>query len=704
MTVLTQEEIDQCISTIAIETNCSLDNMPPIKRSNSAPPIAWTSFEDDYEAPEALSQKSNYFFEEYVAPLALYSTVEYSEFYYKCSEAQRKKLHLPKCPQRITKRTRLPPTPMSISLTTTTPKSFPVAEMSPTAYISPKKNCLFETPKSNNITAFKTPKGNISAFKTPKRNNNIISFKQKPSQETDNTIFAIKSNTSQSHQTSKHPLQKKDFDNWCEARKKVESSSNVIPQYLENEQIYKHGEVFPPYPSDIRYNDQMQMPYNTSNASLNEYKEYPHNDFSYGYSYHGYPSNEVSYENDYSYAYDRYSYQQYPSNEFSYENNYSYATYPQNCPPPNATNQAPQPIAEANPGHGTKQNMIDDFKANDPQSLQSAVDTGYLRDIITCSEGSRLVQRLIEVASDEEKAAAFNVLCPDIVEISKDQFGNYVIQKFFEFGNEEHKPYIIQKLFGNVMHLSLHSFGCRVVQKAIEYCSHSPDIIAMLLREVQECDGISKCMYDPNGNHVIQRFIEKAPSFIIDSIMKAIKGNVTALAQNKFGCRIVQKLLQHSTDDQKRILVKQIIERTIPLSSNPYGNYVIQFLLDNDSKAQKEIFARVYKDLLKLSLNKYGSNVVEKCIVKGDASDREFFFNYVLPKQSHKNSRLVEMSKNEYGNYVIQKMIELANEDQLHRFSDYTRNLDVKLCSFPFGKYIQSRLDKFMKSYTELPN
>merc|ERR1712038_347191 len=207
--------------------------------------------------------------------------------------------------------------------------------------------------------------------------------------------------------------------------------------------------------------------------------------------YNGYPSNGY---------YDEYASNGYSYNGYPYKNEYSYGkSLSQNAIPPNAF---PAP---------SKQDMMDTFKANDPQSLQAAIDTGFLRDIITCSDGSRLIQRLIEVASAEEKRSAFNILCPDIVEISKDQFGNYVIQKFFEFGDGVLEPYIIQKLFGNVMHLSLHSFGCRVVQKAIEYCSHSPDIIAMLLREIQECDGISECMYDPNGNHVIQRFIEKAP-------------------------------------------------------------------------------------------------------------------------------------------------------------------------------------------------
>jgi len=662
LNVLTDEQINEYIVQLDQQTKCSPKNnsnegaLPPIKRSNSAPPVSWTSLDEDCEAPNLESSEN---------VCSIYATAQYGVFYYQCEEDQQKKLVLPKCPQRITRRKKIPPTPKKYSMLSprsfTTPRSFS-ASKSPTVHLSPQL-------ASENTFA-----------------------KKESSKKAVKTSSTVKSDNQKSH---KHPAKKKQVDNWFEARQMVAG----LPQIPENEQQYKQAEGNPPisyeneqgYPNDFRYNDQML--YNQSDSS----QSYPSD---YGeYSYNGYPSNGYYDEyasNGYSYDgyYDDQYYDGYSYNGYPYKNEYSYGkSLSQNAIPPNAF---PAP---------SKQDMMDTFKANDPQSLQAAIDTGFLRDIITCSDGSRLIQRLIEVASAEEKRSAFNILCPDIVEISKDQFGNYVIQKFFEFGDGVLEPFIIQKLFGNVMQLSLHSFGCRVVQKAIEYSINSPDVMAMLFREIQECHAISKCMYDPNGNHVIQKFIQSDPNGnIINPILKACKGNVTSLAINKFGCRIVQKLLQHSTDEQKHILVKQIIERTIPLSYNAFGNYVIQFLLENDSKMQKEIIARVYKDLLKLSLNKYGSNVVEKCILNGDEIDRETLFNYVCPKKLHKNTRLIEMMKNEYGNYVIQKMIELANEEQLFRFANYTRNMDVKLCSFPFGKYIQSRMDKVMKLRIDLPN
>ena len=70
---------------------------------------------------------------------------------------------------------------------------------------------------------------------------------------------------------------------------------------------------------------------------------------------------------------------------------------------------------------------------------------------------------------------------------------------------------------GHVLTLSLQMYGCRVVQKALEYVQ--PDQQASL---VLELDGnVLKCVKDQNGNHVVQKAIERIPAphiqFIIDS-------------------------------------------------------------------------------------------------------------------------------------------------------------------------------------------
>jgi len=668
--VTTDQEIEDHISQLDELTKCSTPKGPlGLIRSTSAPPICWTSNEesenpvlDDHEVDPVASKMQS-----------IHSSPAYYEFWIKCHDSQRKKLAPPKCPKKVIRRGCVLPLSPRSSLQVTTPVS------------TGKCSFGFETPRIGSPLKRSPSFG----FETPRTSRKPESFRT-PCKVEDHHL---KENFhhSNEHNSSSIQTQQERRTVPCPQMPKFHKSDLRQPQV---ESRHTSDDEHLPYPYDTPID-----PYHW------DYYEYG----SYGYDSSSY-SDEVydqdsilSYEGK-SMASERFTtippYEVTPSQPYDYYH------------PTQVSYQVPKP-------HGTYYNQSVNIKSNHVEttappggrkffinegktkSLRSANESGYLRDIITCSEGSRLIQKLMESATTEEKANTFDILSPHILEFSKDQFGNYVVQKFFDFGNEEHKPYILHRLLGHVMSLSLNPFGCRVIQKAIEYASRSPDILSMLIREVQECNGISRLIYDPNGNHVIQRFIEKSPSHVINLIIDACQGNIAQLAQNVYGCRIVQKLLQHAPAQQRPPLVRKIIDRTVVLAYNSFGNYVIQFLLENDQDSRKEIVALIYKDFLKLSTNKYGSNVVEKCIIHSDEVDRELFCNFLLRKSP--KSPLIDMMKNEFGNYVVQKLIDFANVSQLYRIYDFMNSLDMRMSSFPFGKYIQSHIDKVIKQ-KELPN
>jgi mRNA-binding protein PUF3 len=65
-------------------------------------------------------------------------------------------------------------------------------------------------------------------------------------------------------------------------------------------------------------------------------------------------------------------------------------------------------------------------------------------------------------------------------------------------------------------------YGCRVIQKAIEVIEL--DEIRAVLKEIKK--DIRKCIEDQNGNHVVQKLIEKLPKGEHNEILKVIYGNV----------------------------------------------------------------------------------------------------------------------------------------------------------------------------------
>jgi hypothetical protein len=123
----------------------------------------------------------------------------------------------------------------------------------------------------------------------------------------------------------------------------------------------------------------------------------------------------------------------------------------------------------------------------------------YCRD----HSGSRMVQKRFEESNDEEKYVMIEILNPHIYQLAKDVFGNYVIQKILE--NQEGRSVIIHQLEGFIYELSLHMYGCRVIQKAIELADNKDNI--KIYNEVQH--GLIKFIDDQNGNHVLQRLIER---------------------------------------------------------------------------------------------------------------------------------------------------------------------------------------------------
>merc|ERR1719162_532193 len=140
---------------------------------------------------------------------------------------------------------------------------------------------------------------------------------------------------------------------------------------------------------------------------------------------------------------------------------------------------------------------------------------------------------------------------------------------------------------GNVWALSRDPQGCRRVQRELEDAKtdHGRAVLAKELHgHVWEA---IKC---PNANHVLQKCIvnmrPQTSQFIIDEIME-MPGGVVKVARHTYGCRIAQRLLEHSPSTQVKELVENLLEHTVELSMHSFGNFVMQHLLEHGTGAQQ---------------------------------------------------------------------------------------------------------------------
>eukprot|EP00755_Sulcionema_specki_P028344 Sspe_Gene.17309::Locus_6139_Transcript_1_1_Confidence_1.000_Length_1246::g.17309::m.17309/K17943/PUM; pumilio RNA-binding family len=185
---------------------------------------------------------------------------------------------------------------------------------------------------------------------------------------------------------------------------------------------------------------------------------------------------------------------------------------------------------------------------------------------------SRGLQRSIPLWTVEERDAFFEEIKEDVPAIMQDPTGNYVLQKLVE----NHTPAILrgmeELLHGRMLEFSTQPYSCRIVQKVLETtCTETR------YRLARELEGdVSKCVQDQHGNHVIQRCIELLPRHC-GFIVKSFLGRVAEVATHSYGCRVVQRILEHSREgDELLALLEEILNVVGHLAMDQYGNYVVQ--------------------------------------------------------------------------------------------------------------------------------
>ena len=197
-----------------------------------------------------------------------------------------------------------------------------------------------------------------------------------------------------------------------------------------------------------------------------------------------------------------------------------------------------------------RSSLLEEFRNNKNNrkfELQDIV--GHIVEFSGDQHGSRFIQQKLETATPLEKQLVFNEILPNALKLMVDVFGNYVIQKFFEYGSPEQISQLGKELEGHVLSLSLQMYGCRVIQKLLQALELID--IEQKGRLVKELEGhVMKCVKDQNGNHVIQKCIEKVPPKLIQFIVDAFAGQVYPLATHPYGCRVIQRILEHCGEEQ----------------------------------------------------------------------------------------------------------------------------------------------------------
>lgn len=186
-------------------------------------------------------------------------------------------------------------------------------------------------------------------------------------------------------------------------------------------------------------------------------------------------------------------------------------------------------------------------------------------------------------------------------------------------------------LVGRVWALSQDAQGCREVQAALEDESSGDARREALAQELR--GHVLEAAVCPHANHVLQKAIAElrpeAFQFIIEDVPLE---SVSSMAQNKFGCRVLQRLFERCPSCYVRGLVDAVLGDLMAIAQSPYGNYVVQKMLECgiETDQRQRLLRSLESAVGDLALQPFGCIVVSAVLSKCDEESRAAMARAVL--------------------------------------------------------------------------
>lgn len=209
-----------------------------------------------------------------------------------------------------------------------------------------------------------------------------------------------------------------------------------------------------------------------------------------------------------------------------------------------------------------------------------------------------------------------------------------------------------EPLAGRVWQMSREAEGCRVLQEALD-TQRDEDRTAI----ADELKGhVWEAIKNKHANHVIQKCIvtqrPEASQFIIDEIMSKEHG-VWHASTHVFGCRVVQRLLEHCHGRQMHHVVEHVLQHALGLCKHKYGNFVAQHVYEHGtSEQQRHLACKILLDPASLFKHRYGNYAVQLVLEGGGG----------CPEQQHQLAKVIRehlqsLCADEYGAAVVCKAL-----------------------------------------------
>ncbi|GAV55798.1 hypothetical protein ZYGR_0AY01910 [Zygosaccharomyces rouxii] len=319
---------------------------------------------------------------------------------------------------------------------------------------------------------------------------------------------------------------------------------------------------------------------------------------------------------------------------------------------------------------------------------------GNIYSLCKDQHGCRFLQMQLDILGPEAADAIYDETRDYTVELMTDSFGNYLVQKLLEKVTVDQRIALARIAAPHFVRIASNPHGTRALQKLVE-CVSTEEEAQIVINSLN--GSIVDLSKDLNGNHIVQKCLQKLEPKDVQFIFEAACQHCTEIATHRHGCCVLQRCLDHGSKAQCQALCDILLKHVDHLTLDPFGNYVVQYIITKE--VEQDSYDYTYKvvhllkpKVIELSLHKFGSNVIEKIIRTRVVSE-----TMILEILNNRGETDVSALLNDgYGNYVLQTALDVShgnNEYLYKRLSDIVRPMMVgSIKNTPHGRRIMGIL------------
>lgn len=313
---------------------------------------------------------------------------------------------------------------------------------------------------------------------------------------------------------------------------------------------------------------------------------------------------------------------------------------------------------------------------------------GQIYELCKDQHGCRYFQKKLEERNPEQVHMIWLETNMHVIELMTDPFGNYLCQKLLEYCNDDERTVLIKNASQDMVRIALNQHGTRALQKMIEFIN-LPQQVQLIIEALRF--RVVELIQDLNGNHVIQKCLNKLSSADAQFIFDAVGNNCVEVGTHRHGCCVLQRCIDHASGEQKLWLIQRITDHSRILVQDPFGNYVVQYIIDLNEPTFTEPVVGMFQGCIsQLSRHKFSSNVIEKCLRCSQAQSKDMIVEEMLAPQE-----MERLLRDSFANYVVQTALEYSTPHQKHRLVEAIRPILPQIRSTPYGRRIQAKISAY---------